>query len=163
MRLLRQDAERVRRHRQRSQVRLLRQDHLQPHRRHGGLLPQGGVRDLRGGLDPDNHTDLKHFPAQRATILREGNIEYWYCSGCGKYYKDAKATIEITQEDTVIPKVKRDNSGIPSHGGETGKTDKNDKTVQSVKTGDAGVALYGAMALLSLTGGAWIVGKKRRS
>ena len=116
-----------------------------------------------GWLDPDNHTDLKHFPAQRATILREGNIEYWYCSGCGKYYKDAKATIEITQEDTVIPKVKRDNSGIPSHGGETGKTDKNDKTVQSVKTGDAGVALYGAMALLSLTGGAWIVGKKRRS
>ena len=115
-----------------------------------------------GGLDPDNHTDLKHFPAQRATILREGNIEYWYCSGCGKYYKDAEATIEITQEDTVIPKVKRDNSGIPSHGGETGKTDKNDKTVQSVKTGDAGVALYGAMALLSLTGGAWIVGKKRR-
>ena len=116
-----------------------------------------------GGLDPDNHTDLKHFPAQRATILREGNIEYWYCSDCGKYYKDAEATIEITQEDTVIPKVKRDNSGIPSHGGETGKTDKNDKTVQSVKTGDAGVALYGAMALLSLTGGAWIVGKKRRS
>ena len=116
-----------------------------------------------GGLDPDNHTDLKHFPAQRATILREGNIEYWYCSGCGKYYKDAEATIEITQEDTVIPKVKRDNSGIPSHGGETGKTDKNDKTVQSVKTGDAGVALYGAMALLSLTGGAWIVGKKRKS
>lgn len=116
-----------------------------------------------GGLDPDNHTDLKHFPAQRATILREGNIEYWYCSGCGKYYKDAKATIEITQADTVIPKVKRDNSGIPSHGGETGKTDKNDKTVQSVKTGDAGVALYGAMALLSLTGGAWIVVKKRRS
>ena len=116
-----------------------------------------------GGLDPDNHTDLKHFPAQRATILREGNIEYWYCSGSGKYYKDAKATIEITQADTVIPKVKRDNSGIPSHGGETGKTDKNDKTVQSVKTGDAGVALYGAMALLSLTGGAWIVGKKRRS
>ena len=116
-----------------------------------------------GGLDPDNHTDLKRFPAQRATILREGNIEYWYCSGCGKYYKDAEATIEITQEDTVIPKVKRDNSGIPSHGGETGKTDKDDKTVQSVKTGDAGVALYGAMALLSLTGGAWIVGKKRRS
>ena len=116
-----------------------------------------------GGLDSNSHTGLKRFPAQRATILREGNIEYWYCSGCGKYYKDAEATIEITQKDTVIPKVKRDNSGIPSHGGETGKTDKNDKTVQSVKTGDAGVALYGAMALLSLTGGAWVVGKKRKS
>ena len=118
-----------------------------------------------GGLDSNNHTDLKHFPAQKATILREGNIEHWYCSDCGKYFKDADATLEITQEDTVIPKVKRDNSGIPSIGGETGKTDKtdkNDKTVKSVNTGDVGVALYGAMALLSLTGGAWIIGKKRR-
>ena len=116
-------------------------------------------------MDSNNHTDLKHFPAQKATILREGNIEHWYCSDCGKYFKDADATLEITQEDTVIPKVKRDNSGIPSIGGETGKTDKtdkNDKTVKSVNTGDVGVALYGAMALLSLTGGAWIIGKKRR-
>ena len=33
--------------------------------------------------------------------------------------------------------------------------------VQSGKTGDAGIALYAGMSLLSLTGGAWIVGKKR--
>ena len=39
-----------------------------------------------GKLDPNNHTDLKHFPAKAATEDSEGNIEYWYCSGCNKYY-----------------------------------------------------------------------------
>ena len=115
-----------------------------------------------GGLDPNNHTDLKHFPAKSANRMHEGNIEYWYCSGCGKYFKDADATIEITQEDTVIPKVKRENGSSTPTEDTTGKTDKNDKTVKSQNTGDMGVALYSAMALLSLTGGAWVVGKKRR-
>lgn len=35
------------------------------------------------------------------------------------------------------------------------------KPISSPKTFDAGIALYGAMALLSLTGGAWVVNKKR--
>ena len=34
-------------------------------------------------------------------------------------------------------------------------------TVTSAKTFDAGVAVYGVMAVLSLTGSAWVVGKKR--
>ena len=58
-----------------------------------------------GELDPKNHTDLKHFPAKAATEDAEGNIEYWYCSGCNKYYKDAKATQEIKQADTVTAKL----------------------------------------------------------
>ena len=45
-----------------------------------------------GELDANNHTDLKHIEAKAATKTSEGNIEYWYCEGCGKYYKDAKAT-----------------------------------------------------------------------
>ena len=110
-----------------------------------------------GGLDPDNHTDLKHFPAKKATKRAEGNIEYWYCSGCGKYYKDADATIEIDPEDIVIPR-KKGGSGDPT----PAEDSTGGKTVKSQNTGDMGVALYGAMALLSLTGGAWIVGKKRR-
>ena len=104
-----------------------------------------------GNLDPDNHSDLKHFPAKRATTRAEGNIEYWYCSGCGKYYRDEAATKEITQKDTVIRKRR------PS--GDSTTTD--DKTVKSVKTGDAGIALYVGMAALSLTGGAWLRRKKQ--
>ena len=57
-----------------------------------------------GKLDAKNHADLKHVPAKAATRTAEGNIEYWYCDGCNKYYKDAKATQEIKQADTVTAK-----------------------------------------------------------
>ena len=57
-----------------------------------------------GELDAKNHADLKHVPAKAATTSAEGNIEYWHCGGCGKYYKDAAAQKEIKQEDTVIAK-----------------------------------------------------------
>ena len=57
-----------------------------------------------GELDAKNHANLKHIDAKAATKTSEGNIEYWYCSGCKKYYKDAKATQEIKQADTVTAK-----------------------------------------------------------
>ena len=58
-----------------------------------------------GEPDPKNHTDLKHFPAKAATEDAEGNIEYWYCSGCGKYYSDKDGTKEIKKADTVTAKL----------------------------------------------------------
>ena len=70
-----------------------------------------------GELDPNNHTDLKHFPAKAATEDSEGNIEYWYCSGCGKYYSDKDGTKEIAKADTVTAKLPKypqtgDNSNL---------------------------------------------------
>ena len=58
-----------------------------------------------GELDPKNHTDLKHFPAKAATEDADGNIEYWYCSGCNKYYSDKDGTKEIAKADTVTAKL----------------------------------------------------------
>ncbi len=58
-----------------------------------------------GELAPQNHTGLKHIEAKEATREAEGNIEYWYCDGCGKYYKDPDAVEEITKADTVIAKL----------------------------------------------------------
>lgn len=58
-----------------------------------------------GELDAKNHANLKHIDAKAATRTAEGNIEYWYCSGCKKYYKDAKATQEITKAQTVTAKL----------------------------------------------------------
>ena len=58
-----------------------------------------------GKLDPNNHANLKHIDARAATKTSEGNIEYWYCDGCNKYYKDAKATQEITKAQTVTAKL----------------------------------------------------------
>ena len=70
-----------------------------------------------GKLDPKNHTDLKHFPAKAATEDADGNIEYWYCSGCNKYYSDKDGTKEIAKADTVTAKLPKspptgDNSNL---------------------------------------------------
>ena len=70
-----------------------------------------------GKLDPNNHTDLKHIPAKAATEDAEGNIEYWYCEGCGKYYSDKDGTKEIAKADTVTAKLQKspktgDNSNL---------------------------------------------------
>ena len=58
-----------------------------------------------GEPDPKNHTNLKHFPAKAATEDAEGNIEYWYCSGCNKYYSDKDGTKGIKKADTVTAKL----------------------------------------------------------
>lgn len=57
-----------------------------------------------GDLNPAHHANLVNVPAKAATTSAEGNIEYWHCGGCDKYYKDAAAQDEIKQEDTVIAK-----------------------------------------------------------
>lgn len=88
-----------------------------------------------GELDPKNHTNLKHFPAKAATKTTEGNIEYWYCEGCGKYYSDKDGTKEIKKADTVTAKLKDDS--------------------KSPQTGDtSNLALW--IALLFVSGGAAI-------
>ena len=88
-----------------------------------------------GELDAKNHTDLKHFPATAATKTTEGNIEYWYCEGCGKYYSDKDGTKEIKKADTVTAKLKDDS--------------------KSPQTGDtSNLALW--IALLFVSGGAAI-------
>ena len=58
-----------------------------------------------GGPDTGKHADLQHFPAVAATMDAEGNKEYWYCGGCGKYFADAAAAREITRADTVTAKL----------------------------------------------------------
>ena len=58
-----------------------------------------------GKPDSNNHTDLKHIEAKAATKTAEGNIEYWYCSGCDKYYSDKDGINEIKKADTVTAKL----------------------------------------------------------
>ncbi len=58
-----------------------------------------------GKPDSNNHTDLKHIDAKAATKAAEGNIEYWYCGGCDKYYSDKDGINEIKKADTVTAKL----------------------------------------------------------
>ena len=58
-----------------------------------------------GELDPGNHANLKHIPAKAATKDAEGNIEYWYCEGCDRYYSDAEALNGIVKGSFLIMKL----------------------------------------------------------
>ena len=204
-----------------------------------------------GDKDSTNHVGLKHTDAKDATLAEAGNIEYWFCPACGKYFSDANAANEITKENTVIPALKApsikpaDGKGVYTknsgkdlafttenmpeeikvkvgstvltegkdytvsngsivlktsyleslgYGSYTlvvtdangvelartsftksftvrpaqqpalsgGKTAASSSGVTSAGTGDAGVAMYAVSAVLSLTGSAWVVGKKRK-
>lgn len=67
-----------------------------------------------GEVNPFNHTNLVKKEAKPATHMTEGNKEYWYCDGCGKYFSDEAGTQEIALVDTVIPKTEAhtaDNTG----------------------------------------------------
>ena len=99
-----------------------------------------------GELDSNNHADMKHIEAKAATKTAEGNIEYWYCDGCGKYFADKDGNKEITKADTVTAK-------LP------------DEKPTSPKTGDtSNLALW--IALLFISGGVitvtTVVSKKKR-
>ena len=110
-----------------------------------------------GELDANNHSGLKHIDAKAATKTTEGNIEYWYCSGCKKYYKDAKATQEITKAQTVTAKLPSDNNSSNNKPGNNATT--------SPQTGDnSNFALW--IALLFISGGAvtitTVYGRKKK-
>ena len=98
-----------------------------------------------GELDVNNHSDLKHIDAKAATKDAEGNIEYWYCECCDKYYSDAAATKEIKKTDTVMAKLPDD--------------------PKSPQTGDNSTPLLW-IALLFINGGAvigtMVVSKKKK-
>ena len=48
---------------------------------------------------------LEHEEAHAATCAAAGNLEYWHCTRCGGYYKDAQAKTPTTQEATVVAKL----------------------------------------------------------
>ena len=44
---------------------------------------------------------MVHTPKKDATCTEDGNIEYWYCKNCDKYFSDENATEGLS--DVVIP------------------------------------------------------------
>lgn len=82
------------------------------------LIGDDAENDMTGGtvsfditvktsVTPPAHThDLKKVDAKAATCTEDGNIEYYQCSDpdCGKLYKDAAGTQEITNKDDTIIK-----------------------------------------------------------
>ena len=100
---------------------------------------------------PHIHEAIK-VEAVAPTIDKEGNIEYWYCPDCGKYFADKELTKELTYEDTLIAKLSKENAA-----------EKNDDTP---KTGDTGSMMALAiMALIATSGiaGVTVISRRRKA
>ena len=84
------------------------------------------------------------------TETDSGNIAYWYCADCGKYFSDAALTKEISRDDTMIPAL--------------GQSEENEST-DNPKMGDSGMTLWISLAAISALGlvGTIILNKKRRT
>lgn len=117
-----------------------------------------------GAVDASNHENLQHVAAKKATKTEEGNIEYYYCDACGKYYRDEKAKEEIQQKDTVLEKLssndsnKKGDKGNGKGNGNNGKSNGNNgkggkrgngKTItkHAPETGDESNILFAGICL----------------
>ena len=123
--------------------------------------------------DPANHVDLVHVEAKAATTAAEGNIEYWHCDACGKYFADAAAEKEIKQADTVtakLPEQQKPADTKPADGdkGNSGNAnkpaaDKKGNKAQLPATGDSNNAmlpLVAALAGIAVLAGGAVVSKR---
>lgn len=62
-----------------------------------------GVTLCLVACDDDKHNhNLTHVEEAMPTCSEDGNIEYWYCKDCGKYFSDSNAEVEIMANDTII-------------------------------------------------------------
>ena len=79
---------------------------------------------------------LTKTEAKAPSSTDTGNIEYWYCKVCDKYFSDEKAEHEITLEDTIIAKLPKLISGANQEwtkGSKDGLTFKVDTDINEFK------------------------------
>ena len=85
---------------------------------------------------PATGHNLIKIEAKDPTVGGTGNIEYWYCEVCDKYFSDEKAEHEITLEDTIIAKLPKLISGANQEwtkGSKDGLTFKVDTDINEFK------------------------------
>ena len=69
------------------------------------------------------HKGLKLVEAKAATKAEEGNIEYWHCEDCDRYYVEDNGYVEIQKADTVIAKIADNNNSNGAGSGDAGSND----------------------------------------
>lgn len=121
---------------------------------------QGAVCTVCGEVysepDPMNHAAMRHVDAKAATMTDEGNIEYWTCADCGRYFLDEAGEKEIGETDIVLEKLPEQLQPEESKPEEPKPDDK------TPRTGDDGVAMWMALAGVAIgAAGVLVIGKKK--
>lgn len=67
-------------------------------------VPEGYNASLLPAKLPDCSHTMESIAFKAATCEEDGNVGYYHCTACDKYYNDSNGTKEITQASTVLPK-----------------------------------------------------------
>ena len=65
-------------------------------------VPDGYNVTLKPSIPKCGHEAMEATAEKAANCTEVGNLAYWYCPDCGKYFSDASAETEITRKDTVV-------------------------------------------------------------
>ena len=84
------------------------------------------------------HLNLKHIEETKATTTSVGNKEYWYCEECNRYYSDEDGLNEISKEDTIIERLKDDN------------TNKDDNNVVEIEHKDSNPIIWAVVPVVGV-------------
>lgn len=127
-----------------------------------------GSGTIEGMGTTEKAHNAKHFEAKSPTCDADGNIEYWYCESCDKYFSDKDLTQEISKENIILKALghkykngkctvcgKADPSYEPNvpqaDNGNHGNSNQKPSNSTVPKTGDTNhIGLLAALMLLSI-------------
>ena len=117
----------------------------------GNVVINGETVDANENVTVHTHQAQK-VEAKQPTATEAGNIAYWYCAGCDKYFSDEALTKEIQKADTVIPATGKTEDGKGDDDkGEKQQTTEKEQISKVPKTGDtANISVYAAVMLAAL-------------
>ena len=64
--------------------------------------PDGYNIELKGSTKKCQH-EMQAIASKAATCTEDGNVAYWYCTRCDRYFSDVNGSRAIALADTVIP------------------------------------------------------------
>ena len=116
--------------------------------------------------DLASHTFV--WKVDKAATATETGSKHEECTVCG-FERSENTVIPVLSDSGTTEPGNKPGSGTTEPGGTTtpgttipGTTGGTTGAAKSPKTGDAGIALYAGLSLLTLSGSGWVVGKKRR-
>ena len=56
------------------------------------------------GEEPPHQHEMSHFERVEPTCEEDGKAEYYFCSGCEKYFTDEEGANEVSEKELVLPK-----------------------------------------------------------
>ena len=95
--------------------------------------------------------EVRHVNAAEATCTTDGHIEYWYCPECNQVWQD-EALTQLTNWKNIITEPALGHIDELLENGDEGQDGLCDRCGNNAKTGDFGIIVAVASAIVSMTG-----------